>query len=74
MKQKKLLKYNVKFMVQHPLRDKLSKKDWKRIQAVIDRRASIDMASLEEINAGHDVFFDGIAGMSQTHLGVYVLQ
>lgn len=56
----------------HPLRDTLTKEDWKRIQEVIDKKH--DNATLEEIEAANDVFYDAIAGAEQTHLGVTTVQ
>jgi histidine ammonia-lyase len=61
-------------LLQHPLRATLTKKDWKRIQEVIEYRLSIDQATAEEINAANDVFYDAIAGSSQTHYGVTTFQ
>jgi len=62
-----------KFMNQHPLRDDLSREDWKRIQNAIDTRC-YDTVSADEIDAANDVFYDAIAGQKQTHLGVVTLQ
>ena len=62
----------MKYMKQHPLRKTLTKEDWKRIQNSIDNNN--DCATLEELDAAHDVFYDAIAGGSQTHLGVLTLQ
>jgi len=62
------------FMKQHPLRDELGKKDWKRIQKVLDRELDDSHATLAEIDAAHDVFYDAIAGEKQTHLGILILQ
>jgi|TARA_R110000782_G_scaffold9566_2_gene30676 histidine ammonia-lyase len=58
----------------HPLRDTLTKEDWKRIQEVIDNKLDITLATLEEINAANDVFYDAIAGSQQTHYGVTTFQ
>ena len=60
-------------MMQHPLRKKLTKEDWKRIQDAIEND-NVDDASWDEIEAAHDVFYDAIAGKTQTHLGVTTLQ
>ena len=68
----KSIKFN--FLTEHPLRSELSQKDWKRIQAVIDRKLPEYKATTDEITAAHDVFYDAIAGSEQTHLGVYILQ
>lgn len=62
----------MKHLTQHPLRDTLTQEDWIRIQAVIDRKH--DDATLEEIEAAHDVFYDAVAAETQTHLGVTTLQ
>jgi len=62
------------FMKQHPLRDKLEAEDWQRIQKVLDRELDDSHASLDEINAANDVFYDAIAGEKQTHLGCLTLQ
>ena len=59
-------------MTEHPLRKTLSKKDWKRIQNAIDRVH--DDATVDEIEAAHDVFYDAIAAKEQTHYGVTTLQ
>lgn len=56
----------------HPLRDKLKDDDWQRIQEVIDRKH--DDATVEEIEAANDVFYDAIACKMQTHLGVTTIQ
>ena len=63
-----------KHMVEHPLRKKLSKDDWKRIQSVLDKELDESNATIEEIEAAHDVFYDAIAGAEQTHYGVTTLQ
>ena len=60
------------FMTEHPLRSDLKKSDWIRIQNVINGKS--DNATFDEIEAAHDVFYDAIAGESQTHLGVTTLQ
>ena len=62
-----------KFMHHHPLRSDLHKEDWKRIQDAIEND-NVDDATQEEIEAAHDVFYDVIAGQSQTHYGVTTLQ
>jgi histidine ammonia-lyase len=62
----------MKYLMEHPLRSTLSKKDWKRIQAAIDKKH--DNATLDEIEAAHDVFYDAIAAQTQTHYGVTTLQ
>lgn len=62
------------FMKQHPLRDELKNEDWQRIQKVIDRELDDSHATLDEINAAQDVFYDAIAGEKQTHLGILILQ
>lgn len=61
-------------MMTHPLREKLTKDDWVRIQKVWDKELPEDHATPEEIDAAHDVFYDAIAGHQQTHLGVLTLQ
>lgn len=58
----------------HPLRDSLTKEDWNRIQKVIDRELDITLATLDEIEAANDVFYDAIAGSKQTHYGVTTTQ
>jgi hypothetical protein len=67
-------KLKTHYMNQHPLRQSLKKKDWKRIQSVIDGELDDSCATAEEFDAAHDVFFDAIAGSEQTHLGVLTLQ
>ena len=62
------------FMKQHPLRVELKKEDWQRIQKVIDRELDDSHATIDEINAAQDVFYDAIAGERQTHLGILILQ
>ena len=57
---------------EHPLRDSLTKEDLVRIQGVLD--GEHDNASLEELNAAHDILFDAVAGKMQTHEGVLILQ
>ena len=59
---------------EHPLRKTLTKADWKRIQKVLDKELDDSYATLEELEAAHDVFYDAIAGETQTHLGVTTLQ
>ena len=61
-------------MMSHPLREKLTKDDWVRIQKVWDNELPDSHATTEEIDAAHDVFYDAIAGHTQTHLGVLTLQ
>lgn len=63
-----------KYMVIHPLRKTLTKQDWKRIQAVLDRELDETNATTDEIEAAHDVFYDAIAGSTQTHFGITTLQ
>jgi len=67
-------KLKTDFMNHHPLRTTLKKKDWKRIQSVMDGDLSDDNATADELDAAHDVLFDVIAGHEQTHLGVLTLQ
>lgn len=64
----------LKFMTEHPLRKSLKKEDWRRIQAVLDKELDESDATVEEIEAAHDVFYDAIAGAEQTHYGVTTLQ
>lgn len=61
-------------LLQHPLRESLTRKDWKRIQKVIDRKLDITMATLDEMDAANDVFYDAIAAFSQTHYGITTFQ
>ena len=61
-------------MKYHPLRKSLNKEDWKRIQAVLDKELDESAATVEELEAAHDVFYDAIAGAEQTHSGVITLQ
>lgn len=61
-------------LLAHPLRDSLSNKDWKRIQKVLDKKIAQTEATLEEIEAAHDVFYDAVAAKLQTHLGSLILQ
>jgi len=69
-----MAKLNTTFMNQHPLRKSLKKKDWKRIENVMNGVLSDDQATADELDAAHDVLFDAIAGHEQTHLGVITLQ
>ena len=61
-------------MTKHPLRKRLTKSDWERIQKVIDKELDITSATLEEINAANDVYYDAIASSQQTHYGVTTVQ
>jgi histidine ammonia-lyase len=61
-------------MTKHPLRKRLTKSDWERIQKVIDHELDITLATLDEIEAANDVFYDAIAGSKQTHYGVTTVQ
>lgn len=60
-------------MTQHPLRNDLTKEDWKRIQDAIEND-KVEAASWDEIEAAHDILYDAIAGNKQTHLGSLTLQ
>ena len=60
--------------LEHPLRESLSDKDWRRIQKVLDKKIPESQATLEEIEAAHDVFYDAVAAKLQTHLGSLTLQ
>lgn len=62
------------FMNQHPLRHTLKKKDWKRIEKVMNGDLSLEKATVEELDAAHDILFDAVASHEQTHLGVTTLQ
>jgi hypothetical protein len=62
----------IKHMIMHPLRKKLNAQDWKRIQAVID--GEHDNATIDEMEAARDVYYDAIAGAEQTHVGITTLQ
>lgn len=59
-------------MTEHPLRKKLKKKDWQRIEEAINSKT--EDATTDEFDAAHDILFDAIAGKSQTHLGILTLQ
>tara|TARA_B110000503_G_C7134075_1_gene408065 strand:- start:65 stop:250 length:186 start_codon:yes stop_codon:yes gene_type:complete len=61
-------------MKYHPLRNTFNKDDLIRLQDVIDKKTSEDHATIEELNAAHDIFYDAIAGSLQTHLGITTLQ
>lgn len=63
-----------KFMTEHPLRKKMTKKDWQRIDRILKDRNNTEDASAEEFDAAVDVFFDANVSEQQTHLGIYVLQ
>jgi len=67
-------KMKTTFMNYHPLRQELSKEDWTRIDKVLKNELDETNATTEEMVAAHDVFFDLIAGKTQTHLGVTTLQ
>lgn len=58
----------------HPLRNSLDKHDWKRIQEVIDKIIPEHNATVEELNAAYDVFYDAYVAVKQTHYGVTSLQ
>ncbi len=66
-----MTQFNVDFMTEHPLRKKLKKSDWARIEKAINNKN--DDASTDEYDAAHDVLFDAIAGKTQTHLGILTL-
>lgn len=68
-----MTKLKTKFMNTHPLRKVLEKSDWNRIQAAIDSEV-YDSVTDDELDAAHDVFYDAIAGKTQTHLGCVILQ
>ena len=57
---------------EHPLRKKLSKEDWKRIQIAMDAEDA-DSVTDEEVEAACDLLYDAIAAKSQTHEGVLIL-
>jgi hypothetical protein len=61
------------FMKKHPLRDKLSKGDWIRIQEVIENKIPEHNASPEEIDAAADIFYDAVAGSTQIKLDLATL-
>ena len=61
-------------MTYHPLRDTLKQKDWMRLAKIMNGSADTSKATTEEFQAASDVFYDKIAAVSQTHLGVYTLQ
>lgn len=52
----------------HPLREKLTIDDWNRIQEVLDGKH--DDASIEELEAATDLFFDAMVTERQTHEGL----
>lgn len=58
----------------HPLRNTLEREDWQRIQEVIDGKIPEHNATLDEIEAAQDVFYDAIVAQQQTHYGVTTLQ
>jgi hypothetical protein len=60
-------------MTKHPLRKRLTKSDWERINKAVDTEIH-DNVSLEELDAAHDVYYDIIAGAEQTHAGVTTVQ
>lgn len=64
----------MKHLTQHPLRKTLTTEDWQRIQRVLDRDLDDSHATIEEISAAHDVFYDAIAADAQTHTGSWTLQ
>ena len=63
-----------KHLIRHPLREELDKDDWQRIQEVIENKLPEHNATLEEIEAANDVFYDAYASQKQTHLGITTLQ
>lgn len=67
-------KLKTHYMNQHPLRQSLKNKDWKRIQSVMEGDLPLSKASAEELDAARDVLYDVTAGCKQTHLGVTTLQ
>lgn len=58
----------------HPLRNTLNKHDWDRIQEVIDKEIPEHNATLDEIEAAQDVFYDAYVALKQTHHGVTTVQ
>jgi hypothetical protein len=68
------MKHWIKQPLAHPLRKKLTNKDWSRIDRVMKEELDIAHASDEEIDAACDVLFDAIAAKKQTHLGVLSMQ
>jgi hypothetical protein len=68
------MKHWIKQPLAHPLRKKLTNKDWGRIDRVMKEELDITLASDEEIDAACDVLFDAIAAKKQTHLGVLSMQ
>lgn len=62
------MKHWIKKPLAHPLRKTLTSEDWSRIQQVID--GVHENASLEEISAASDVFFDALVAEKQTHEGL----
>ena len=58
---------------EHPLRKELNDSDWQRIQEVLDRKIPEHNATVEEIDAAHDILYDAIAAKMQTHESVPVL-
>lgn len=67
-------KLKTDFMNQHPLRETLKKKDWKRIEEVMNGNLGSEKATADELDAAHDILFDAVASYEQTHLGVTTLQ
>lgn len=58
----------------HPLRNTLTMDDWDRIQEVIDQKIPAHNATLDELDAARDVFFDAYAAQKQTHEGILSMQ
>ena len=68
------MKYLDPEKVVHPLRDVLTRKDWNRIQEVIDGNLPQDSATVDELDAASDLLYDAIVAKMQTHEGVTTLQ
>ena len=67
------MKYWIKQPPEHPLRKKLEPEDWQRIQQVMDGELPDGAASVDEIDAAHDVLYDAVAGKLQTHYGILIM-
>jgi hypothetical protein len=66
------MKYLDPDLAVHPLRNVLTQDDWTRIQEVIEGKH--DDATLEEIEAAQDVYYDAVVAKLQTHDGVTTVQ
>ena len=71
MSKRNRLGHYLKTPPEHPLRKELQKEDWQRIQEAIEGKHKD--ATVDEIEAAHDVLYDAVAAKMQTHIPPIVL-